>query len=44
MHDFTDDINLSSINPSNPIPQDDQRVEFDDYEEFRKSAEDFRYY
>lgn len=44
MHDFTDDLN-SSVNPSDNIPQDDQRVEFDDFDEMRKSGEDaFRYY
>ena len=45
MHDFTDDINTSSVNPSDSIPQDDQRIEFDDFDTFRNAGEDaFRYY
>lgn len=43
MHDFTDDINNVPVSTEN-IPQNDQRIEFDDFEEFRKSAEDFRHY
>ena len=45
MYDFTDDINTIPVSTSTEnIPQNDQRIEFDDFEEFRKSAEDFRYY
>lgn len=42
MHDFADDINN---NPSDNIPQDDQRIEFEDFEEMRKDSDKaFRYY
>lgn len=45
MHDFTDDINLLSSDTSNTIPQDDQRIEFEDFEEMRKDSDKaFRYY
>ena len=45
MHDFTDDLNNSSVNPSNEIPQDEIRVEFDDFDDMRNAGEDaFRYY
>jgi hypothetical protein len=45
MHDFTDDINTVPVNPSDIIPQNDQRIEFDDFDTFRNAGEDaFRYY
>ena len=45
MHDFTDDLNTVSPISSDAIPQNDQRIEFDDFDDMRKSGEDaFRYY
>lgn len=46
MHDFADDINTVPVSTSIEIvPQDDQRIEFDDFDTFRNaSADAFRYY
>ncbi len=42
MHDFTDDISPVS---SDNVPQNDERIEFDNYEEFRNMSDDaFRHY
>ena len=44
MHDFTDDINTVPVSTEN-IPQNDLRVEFDDFDDMRNAGEDaFRYY
>lgn len=45
MHDFTDDINIPVSTSTENIPQNDLRVEFNDFDDMRNAGEDaFRYY
>jgi len=40
MHDFTDDINIPVSTSTENIPQNDLRVEFDDFDDMRNAGED----